>query len=183
MDSFEIAEEHKPDQPLADGLPSYQNVLYDNIDAEKWYYMSYDQVDYIVQVIGKDDHILLMDWHMSRPRDDPQAQWQGIFAPQTAEKDMVINGLIKFYNYVGQEQNNNVVMNGGGLVEDINSRLDDRSYILPAGTVARRMVPMMRITPPFFPRKSLRQGRKGRKSRKAKKQKRSTRRLTKQDRR
>ena len=177
MDSFEIAEEHKPDQPLADGLPSYQNVLYDNIDAEKWYYMSYDQVDYIVQVIEKDDHILLMDWYMSRPRDDPQAQWQGIFAPQTAEKDMVINGLIKFYNYVGQEQNNNVVMNGGGLVEDINSRLDDRSYILPAGTVARRAPVAMRMTPPFFPRKSLRQGRKNRRrsTRRAKKQKRVTR--------
>lgn len=177
MDSFEIAEEHKPDQPLADGLPSYQTVLYDNIDAEKWYYMSYDQVDYIVQVIEKDDYIVLMDWHMSRPRDDIQAQWQGIFAPQTAEKEMVINGLIKFYNYVGQEQNNNVMMNGGGLVEDINSRLDDRSYILPAGTVAHRAPVAMRMTPPFFMRKTLRRGRKVRKSRKAnKKQKRSTRR-------
>jgi len=176
MDSFEIAKEHKPDQPLADGLPSYQNVLYDNIDAEKWYYMSYDQVDYIVQVIGKDDHILLMDWHMSRPRDDPQAQWQDIFAPQTAEKDMVVNGRVKFYNYIGQEQNNNVAMNGGGLVEDINSRLDDRSYILPAGTVAHRIAPVsFRTTPPFFMRKTLRRGRKVRKSRKANK-KRSTRR-------
>ena len=178
MDSFEIAKEHKPDQPLAYGLPLYQTVLYDNIDAEKWYYMSYDQVDYIVQVIEKDDYIVLMDWHMSRPRDDIQAQWQGIFAPQTAEKEMVINGLIKFYNYVGQEQNNNVVMNGGGLIEDINSRLDDRSYILPAGTVAHRIAPVsFRTTPPFFMRKTLRRGRKVRKSRKAnKKQKRSTRR-------
>jgi hypothetical protein len=60
-------------------------------------------------------------------------------------------------------------MTGGGLVEDINTRLDDPSYILPAGTVARSATPMMRVTPPFFPRKSLRQGRKGRKSRKAKK--------------
>jgi len=189
MDSFEIAKEHKPDQPLADGLPLYQNVLYDNIDTEKWYYMSYDQVDYIVQVVGKDDYLLLMDWYMSRPRDNPQAQWQDIFAPQTAEKDMVVNGRVKFYNYVGQEQNNNVVMNGGGLIEDINSRLDDRSYILPAGTVAHRAVPMMRTTPPFFPRKSLRQGRKNRRraspssvsrlrrsTRRAKKQKRLTRR-------
>ena len=76
-----------------------------------------------------------------------------------------------------------VMQNGGGLVEDINSRLNTPSYIVPAGTVARRMVPMMRTTPPFFPRKSLRFRSKGRKSRKAKKQKRSTRRLTKRDRR
>jgi hypothetical protein len=120
---------------------------------------------------------------MSRPRDNPQAQWQDIFAPQTAEKDMVVNGRVKFYNYIGQEQNNNVAMNGGGLVEDINSRLDDPSYILPAGTVARRMVPMMRMTPPFFPRKSLRQGRKQKNRRRASpssyRRRRSTRRANK----
>lgn len=65
-------------------------------------------------------------------------------------------------------------MKGGGLVEDINERLDESSYILPAGTVARRIAPVSyRTTPPFFMRKTLR--RRGRKSRKANK-KRATRR-------
>jgi len=67
-------------------------------------------------------------------------------------------------------------MKGGGLVEDINERLDESSYILPAGTVARRIAPVsFRTTPPFFMRKTLRRGRKVRKSRKANK-KRATRR-------
>jgi hypothetical protein len=67
-------------------------------------------------------------------------------------------------------------MKGGGLVEDINARLDNPSYILPAGTVAHRAAPSMRTTPPFFMRKTLRRrGRKVRKSRKVNK-KRSTRR-------
>ena len=185
-----FAVEHKPNPPFSADLPYLRSVNFGNIDIGKWYYMVTDErlapdaYDSIVKILATDDDdpnlkVLFNVW--TRPRDLSLDWVQERHFPEVLRFSaaQVDNGTFKFYEY----DDDVVMQNGGGLVADINARLDDPSYILPAGTVARRMVPMMRMTPPFFPRKSLRKGRKGRKSRKAKKQKRSTRRQPKRDRR
>lgn len=178
-----FAVEHKPNPPFSDDLPYLRRVNFGNIDIGKWYYMVTDErlapdaYDSIVKVLATDDDnqnlkVLFNVW--TRPRDLSLPWEQERHHPEVLRFSaaQVDNGTFKFYEY----DDDVVMQNGGGLVEDINARLDDRSYILPAGTVARRMVPMMRTTPPFFPRKTLRSRRKVRKSRKAnKKQKHSTR--------
>ena len=182
-----FAVEHKPNPPFSADLPYLRSVNFGNIDIGRWYYMVTDErlapdaYDAIVKVTEENPNYKTMFLIWTRPRDLSLPWVQERDYPEILRfsADQVDNGIFKFYEY----DDDVVMQNGGGLVADINARLDDPSYILPAGTVARRMVPMMRMTPPFFPRKSLRKGRKGRKSRKAKKQKRSTRRLTKQNRR
>ena len=183
-----FAVEHKPNPPFTDDLPYLRCVNFGNIDIGKWYYMVTDErlapdaYDAIVKVVDTDDmnsKAMFLFW--TRPRDlslpwEQERDHPEILRFSAAQVD---NGTFKFYEY----DDDIVMQNGGGLVEDINARLDDRSYILPAGTVASRAVPMMRTTPPFFPRKSLRSRRKVRKSRKANKKRRSTRRQAKRDRR
>jgi hypothetical protein len=179
-----FAIEHKPNPPFSADLPYLRSVNFGNIDIGKWYYMVTDErlapdaYDSIVKVLATDDDdqnikVLFNVW--TRPRDLSLPWVQERHHPEVLRFSaaQVDNGIFKFYEY-----DDEVMQNGGGLVEDINARLDDPSYILPAGTVARRMVPMMRTTPPFFPRKTLQQGRKNRRrsTRRAKKQKRLTRR-------
>ena len=180
-----FAVEHKPNPPFSNDLPYLRRVNFGNIDIGRWYYMVTDErlapdaYDSIVKVIGVDDDdpnlkVLFNVWF--RPRDLSLPWEQERDHPEILRfsENQVANGTFKFYEY----DDDIVMQNGGGLVEDINARLDDRSYILPAGTVASRAVPMMRTTPPFFMRKTLRSRRKDRrrKTRKANKQKRSTRR-------
>ena len=178
-----FAVEHKPNPPFSDDLPYLRRVNFGNIDIGRWYYMVTDErlaadaYDAIVKVVDTDDmnsKAMFLFW--TRPRDlslpwEQERDHPEILRFSAAQVD---NGTFKFYEY----DDDIVMQNGGGLVEDINARLDDRSYILPAGTVARRIAPVsFRTTPPFFMRKTLRRGRKVHKSRKAnKKQKRSTRR-------
>jgi len=162
-----FAIEHKPNPPFSADLPYLRSVNFGNIDIGKWYYMVTDErlapdaYDSIVKVVDTDDNdpnlkVLLNVW--TRPRDlslpwEQERDHPEILRFSAAQVD---NGTFKFYEY----DDDVVMQNGGGLVTDINARLDDPSYILPAGTVARRMVPMMRMTPPFFMRKTLRRGRK-----------------------
>lgn len=178
-----FAVEHKPNPPFSNDLPYLRRVNFGNIDIGRWYYMVTDErlapdaYDSIVKVVGDDDmnrKVMMLVW--IRPRDlslpwEQERDHPEILRFSAAQVD---NSTFKFYEY----DDDIVMQNGGGLVEDINARLDDRSYILPAGTVASRIAPVsFRTTPPFFMRKTIRRGRKVRKSRKAnKKQKRSTRR-------
>ena len=189
-----FAVEHKPNPPFSADLPYLRSVNFGNIDIGKWYYMVTDErlapdaYDSIVKVVATDDDdqnlkVLFNVW--TRPRDLSLPWEQERHHPEVLRFSaaQVDNGTFKFYEY----DDDVVMQNGGGLVEDINLRLNTPSYIVPAGTVARRMVPMMRTTPPFFPRKSLRFGRKNRRraspssyrlrrtTRRAKKQKRLTR--------
>ena len=167
---------HLPEGDLEDGLQNYQSVSYDNIDQGKLYFFTIAHDDYLGKVVLKDDYVINIDFTMKHYHINNG--WRYHNGKIAAEKEQVANGEIQFYNYINYNSaNSGMNMSGGGLVEDINARLDDPSYILPAGTVARRMVPMMRTTPPFFPRKTIHSRRKVRKSRKAnKKQKRATRR-------
>ena len=179
-----FAVEHKPNPPFSDDLPYLRRVMFGNVDVGKWYYMVTDErlapdaYDAIVKVTDENPNYKTMFLLWTRPRDlsrnwHNERDWPEILRFSAAQVD---NDLFKFYEY----DDDVVMQNGGGLLEDINTRLDDRSYILPAGTVARSAVPAMRTTPPFFPRKSLRRGRKQknrrRSTRSAKKQKRATRR-------
>jgi len=164
-----FAVEHKPNPPFSDDLPYLRCVNFGNIDIGRWYYMVTDErlapdaYDSIVKVVATDDDdpnlkVLFNVW--TRPRDlslpwEQERDHPEILRFSAAQVD---NGTFKFYEY----DDDVVMQNGGGLVEDINARLDDPSYILPAGTVARRAPVAMRMTPPFFPRKSLRFGRKNR---------------------
>jgi len=162
-----FAVEHKPNPPFSADLPYLRSVNFGNIDIGKWYYMVTDErlapdaYDSIVKVVATDDDdqnlkVLFNVW--TRPRDLSLPWEQERHHPEVLRFSaaQVDNGTFKFYEY----DDDVVMQNGGGLVTDINARLDDPSYILPAGTVARRMVPMMRMTPPFFMRKTLRRGRK-----------------------
>jgi len=189
-----FAIEHKPNPPFSADLPYLRSVNFGNIDIGKWYYMVTDErlapdaYDAIVKVVDTDDDypnlkFLFNVW--TRPRDLSLPWEQERHHPEVLRFSaaQVDNGTFKFYEY----DDDIVMQNGGGLVEDINARLDDPSYILPAGTVARRMVPMMRTTPPFFPRKTLQQRRKQKNSRRASpssvsRRRRSTRRAKKQKR-
>jgi len=187
-----FAVEHKPNPPFSADLPYLRSVNFGNIDIGKWYYMVTDErlapdaYDSIVKVVDTDDDdpnlkVLFNVW--TRPRDLSLPWEQERDHPEILRfsANQVDNGTFKFYEY----DDDVVMQNGGGLVADINARLDDPSYILPAGTVARRMVPMMRMTPPFFPRKSLRKGRKNRRcsTRRVNKKRRATRRQAKRVRR
>jgi len=169
-----FAIEHKPNPPFSADLPYLRSVNFGNIDIGKWYYMVTDErlapdaYDSIVKVLATDDDdqnikVLFNVW--TRPRDLSLPWVQERHHPEVLRFSaaQVDNGIFKFYEYDDDE----VMQNGGGLVEDINARLDDPSYILPAGTVARRMVPMMRTTPPFFLRKTLQQRRKQKNRRRA----------------
>jgi hypothetical protein len=164
-----FAVEHKPNPPFSADLPYLRSVNFGNIDIGKWYYMVTDErlapdaYDSIVKVVDTDDDdpnlkVLLNVW--TRPRDLSLPWEQERDHPEILRfsENQVANGTFKFYEY----DDDIVMQNGGGLVEDINARLDDPSYILPAGTVARRAPVAMRMTPPFFPRKTLRRGRKNR---------------------
>ena len=172
----DFAMAHLPEGDLEDGLQNYQPVTYDNIDQDKLYFFTMAHDDYLGKVVLKDDYVINIDFTMKHYHINNG--WRYHNGKIAAEKEQVANGEIQFYNYINYNSaNSGMNMSGGGLVEDINARLDDPSYILPAGTVTRRMVPMMRTTPPFFPRKTIHSRRKVRKSRKAnKKQKRATRR-------
>ena len=177
-----FAVEHKPNPPFSDDLPYLRRVNFGNIDIGKWYYMVTDErlapdaYDAIVKVVDVDDmnsKVMFLFWFRPRDLSIPWEQERDHPEVLRFSENQVANGTFKFYEY----DDDIVMQNGGGLIENINTRLDNPSYILPAGTVARRAPVAMRMTPPFFPRKSLRRGRKVRKSRKAnKKQKRSTRR-------
>jgi len=192
MDKQE-ALEHAPNSPQWGNLPQYRMVEYPDIVEGKYYYYKHGNFieDYIARVTNKLNNRVNGDliykrktlgWSQDPDTEYEEDQWMPVQfgvgylrAPLASMNDQAVGGTRRFYVY---DDDVMMVQNGGGLVEDINARLDDRSYILPAGTVAHRIAPVsFRTTPPFFPRKSLRRGRKVRKSRKAnKKQKRSTRR-------
>jgi hypothetical protein len=166
-----------PDSPNWGNLPQYRMVEYPDIVEGKYYYFKNGNFfeDYIARVTNKSNNKVNGDliykrktlgWSQDPDTEYQEDQWMPVQfgvgdlrAPLASMNDQAPAGPRKFYVY-----DDDVVMgqNGGGLVADINARLDDPSYILPAGTVARRMVPMMRTTPPFFPRKTLQQGRKNR---------------------
>jgi len=203
MDQQE-ALDHAPNSPQWGNLEHYRMVDFPDIVEGKYYYFKNGNFieDYIARVNDKLNNRVNGDliykrktlgWSQDPDTEYEEDQWMPVQfgvgylrAPLASMNDQAPGGARRFYVY-----DEDVVMgqNGGGLVSDINARLDDPSYILPAGTVARRMVPMMRTTPPFFPRKTLQQGRKNRRraspssvsrlrrsTRRAKKQKRLTRR-------
>ena len=186
--------EHLPADDLADGLANYHLVTYDNIDEDKFYFVSVGHDDYLGKVVLKDDYIINIDFTMKHYH--IQDGWRYHIGKLTAEKEQVVNGEIHFYEYVynnilnenyhenqNQNQNSssnlnmNMGMGGGGMFETITQRLNKPSYILPAGTVAHRVAPVsFRTTPPFF-RKTTRAKRVNRRrsTRRSKKQKRATR--------
>jgi len=187
---------HAPDSPQWGNLPHYRMVEYPNIDVGKYYYYKNGRYpyDFIVFVSDKFNNRVKAEsfyWrkstHWGQGQDAIYEEpWEpvGYVAYFTVliidMNDQAVGGARRFYAY-----NEDVEMqNGGGLIENINARLDDPSYILPAGTAVHRAVPMMRMTPPFFPRKSLRQGRKNRRraSPSSYKRHRSTRKAKKQTR-
>ena len=193
MDQQE-ALDHAPNSPQWGNLMHYHMVDFPDIVEGKYYYFKNGNFfeDYIVRVTNKLNNRVNGDLVYKRRTvgfsQDPDTEYEEdqwipvqfgvgyLRAPLASMNDQAPSGARQFFIY-----DEDVVMEGGGLVEEINERLDDQSYILPAGTVARRAPVAMRMTPPFFPRKSLRKGRKQknrrRSTRKAnKKQKRVTRR-------
>jgi len=184
MDQQE-ALDHAPNSPQWGNLMHYHMVDFPDIVEGKYYYFKNGNFfeDYIVHVTNKLNNRVNGDLIYKRKTvgfsQDPDTEYEDdqwmpvqfgvgyLRAPLASMNDQSPGGARQFFIY-----DEDVVMaqNGGGLVEDINARLDDPSYILPAGTVARRVVPAMRTTPPFFMRKTLRRrGRKVRKSRKSRK--------------
>ena len=193
MDQQE-ALDHAPNSPQWGNLMHYHMVDFPDIVEGKYYYYKHGNFfeDYIARVTDKLNNRVNGDliykrktvgWSQDPDTEYEDDQWMPVQfgvgylrAPLASMNDQAPSGARQFFIY-----DEDVVMEGGGLVEEINERLDDQSYILPAGTVARRAPVAMRMTPPFFPRKSLRKGRKQknrrRSTRKAnKKQKRVTRR-------
>jgi len=186
--------DHAPNSPQWGNLEHYRMVDFPDIVEGKYYYFKNGNFieDYIARVNNKLNNRVNGDLIYKRKTvgfsQDPDTEYEDdqwmpvqfgvgyLRAPLASMNDQAPSGARQFFIY-----DEDVVMEGGGLVEEINERLDDQSYILPAGTVARRAPVAMRMTPPFFPRKSLRKGRKQknrrRSTRKAnKKQKRVTRR-------
>lgn len=164
--------EHLPEGDLEDGLQNYHLVTYDNIDEDKFYFVIIGHDDYLGKVVLKDDYIINIDFTMKHYHINDG--WRYHIGKLTAEKDQVVQGAIQFYEYVDNQNGNNhansnsntsMNMSGGGVVANINQRLNKPSYILPAGTVAYR------TTPPFFRKAS----RANRSTRKSKKQRRVTR--------
>ena len=186
--------DHAPNSPNWGNLMHYRMIDFPDIVEGKYYYFknSNSVEDYIARVNNKLNNRVNGDLIYKRMTvgfsQDPDTEYEDdqwmpvqfgvgyLRVPLASMNDQAPSGARQFFIY-----DEDVVMEGGGLVEEINERLDDQSYILPAGTVARRAPVAMRMTPPFFPRKSLRKGRKQknrrRSTRKAnKKQKRVTRR-------
>ena len=186
--------DHAPNSPNWGNLMHYRMIDSPDIVEGKYYYFknSNSVEDYIARVNNKLNNRVNGDLIYKRMTvgfsQDPDTEYEDdqwmpvqfgvgyLRVPLASMNDQAPSGARQFFIY-----DEDVVMEGGGLVEEINERLDDQSYILPAGTVARRATVAMRMTPPFFPRKSLRKGRKQknrrRSTRKAnKKQKRVTRR-------
>ena len=186
--------DHAPNSPQWGNLEHYRMVDFPDIVEGKYYYFKNGNFieDYIARVNNKLNNRVNGDLIYKRKTvgfsQDPDTEYEDdqwmpvqfgvgyLRVPLASMNDQAPSGARQFFIY-----DEDVVMEGGGLVEEINERLDDQSYILPAGTVARRAPVAMRMTPPFFPRKSLRKGRKQknrrRSTRKAnKKQKRVTRR-------
>lgn len=177
MDQQE-ALDHAPNSPNWGNLEHYRMVDFPDIVEGKYYYFKNGNFieDYIARVNNKLNNRVNGDLIYKRRTvglsQDPDTEYEDdqwmpvqfgvgyLRAPLASMNDQAVGGTRRFYVY---DEDVMMGQNGGGLVEDINARLDDRSYILPAGTVARRIAPVsFRTTPPFFMRKTLRRGRKNR---------------------
>lgn len=168
---------HLPDGDLEDGLQHYQPVTYDNIDQGKIYFITMAHDDYLGKIVLKDDYVINIDFIMKHYHIDDG--WRYHNGKIAAEKDQVVNGEIQFYDYIDYDSaNSGMNMSGGSVSTDIEQRLNTPSYILPAGTVVRRIAPApvamrtrrvaRRTTPPFF-RKSRRDRRRSNNKRKTRK--------------
>jgi hypothetical protein len=97
MDDIAV-EQYKPTEPITE--PMYTRTNYANIDLHKWYYLTTENVDYIVRPFLTNEYGITFGITQMLDREMPNPDWVRIACVFTLTPEDIDGISIKVYNYV-----------------------------------------------------------------------------------
>jgi len=80
--------------------PMYSRINYANIDLNKWYYLTTENVDYIVRPFISNEYGITFGITQTLDRETPSPDWVNIACIFTLTAENIDGDSIKVYNYV-----------------------------------------------------------------------------------
>ena len=85
-------------EPITEGV--YTRINYANIDLNKWYYLTAENIDYIVRPFINNEYGMTFAITQMLDREEPNADWANIAYVHTLQQEDIDGDGIKVYNYV-----------------------------------------------------------------------------------
>jgi len=85
-------------EPITEGM--YTRINYANIDLNKWYYLTAENIEYIVCPFINNEHGMTFGITQMLDRGEQNADWANIAFIFTLQSDDIDGDGIKVYNYV-----------------------------------------------------------------------------------